>query len=211
MQDAFDEIYRRGFWKQGSAASGLGSEGPLAENYAKFILDYAVTHGVKRVVDGGCGDFAVGSRIAPAMQEYIGLDISKVIIERNRTAYASFPRATFRVFDMTSDPFPPADLILIRQVLQHLTNSQIEGILQKLDSRDCGRVLITEEVHNPSDNPVPNLDLPSHTVRTRVSLGSGVFIDEPPFSRPATRLAVIDASVPGSSLKTFLMVFELTR
>jgi len=67
--------------------------------------------------------------------------------------------------DMTSTTFPPTELILIRQVLQHLTNEQIQKILKNIEESRWRRVLITEHVSNPENNQTPNLDLASHTVR----------------------------------------------
>src|ERR1700693_3852455 len=63
--DAFDEGYRKGMWKQGASHSGLGSEGSLADRYVDFVIDYAFRNRIRKVVDGGCGDFSIGSRLAP--------------------------------------------------------------------------------------------------------------------------------------------------
>jgi hypothetical protein len=72
-------------------------------------------------------------------------------------------------------------------------------------------VLITESVHDPRHNESPNLDLSSHTVRTRASIGSGVFVDRPPFSRDATRLTTLYCSADGAAQTGGLLVFELKR
>lgn len=207
--DAFDEVYRKGMWKQGEASSGLGSEGWMAERYVELVLDYASEHALRTVVDAGCGDFSVGSRLAGRFERYMAFDVSPLIIEINKQRYADLARknVSFDVADMTLTTFPQADLILVRQVMQHLTNAQVERILKNLEASNWRRVLITEEVHDPRDNRLPNLDLASHTVRTRVSFGSGVFVDREPFNRPAKRLAVIGNEGPGAGL----LVFELSR
>jgi hypothetical protein len=213
IREAFDEIYRRGLWKQGLAYSGVGSEGALADRYIEIVLNYAATNNLRTVVDAGCGDFSVGSRLAPNFERYTALDVSPLIIEINKERYADFTRrhVSFSVADMTSTILPQADLILIRQVLQHLTNAQIEQILRNLEDSEWRRVLITEEVYDPRNNQLPNLDLPSHTVRTRVSLGSGVFIDRKPFSRSANRLAYVEGVAASERPQSGLVVFELTR
>jgi Methyltransferase domain len=213
IREAFDEVYRRGMWKQGSASSGLGSEGWMADGYIELVLDYASKHKLRTVADAGCGDFSVGSRLARHFERYTAFDVSPLIIKRNEQRYADLAQnnVTFAVADMTSTVFPRADLILIRQVLQHLTNSQIERILQNLEASEWRRVLITEDVHDPRGNKLPNIDLPSHTVRTRVSLGSGVFVDKEPFSRQATRIAIIDRGAVSEGVQAGLLVFELTR
>jgi hypothetical protein len=203
ISEAFNEVYSKNMWKQGDAQSGVGSEGPFADRYVTLVLEYAAKYGLRTVVDGGCGDFSVGSRLVPNFDEYTALDASSVIIESNKRRYASLERVSFRVADMTAGTFPKADLILIRQVLQHLTNAQIARILANLEASEWRRVLITEDVCGAGDEVVPNVDLPSHSVRTRVSLGSGVYIDREPFNRAATRIAYIEGPESG------LLVFEL--
>jgi hypothetical protein len=211
--EAFDEVYRLGMWKQGGAYSGLGSEGPLADRYVELVLDYAARYNLRTAVDGGCGDFSVGSRLAPSFDRYIALDASGRIIETNRKRYADLTKqhVSFGIADMTSMVFPQVDLILIRQVLQHLTNAQIERILANIEASDWRRVLITEEVHDPRNNEMPNLDLPSHTIRTRASFGSGVFVDKEPFNRSAKRIAIIEDAAVGKGPQARLLVFELSR
>ena len=209
IPEAFDEVYRGGMWKQGNAPSGVGSEGRMAERYVQLVLDYASAHNLRTAVDAGCGDFSIGSLLAGKFARYIAFDVSPLIIDINKRRYADLTRenVSFDVADMTSTTFPRADLILVRQVLQHLTNTQIERILKNLEASDWRRVLITEEVYDPRSNDLPNLDLPSHTVRTRVSLGSGVFVDEEPFNRRAKRIAIIDSERPLCGL----LVTELSR
>jgi hypothetical protein len=206
-------VYKRGLWKQGNSLSGVGSEGVLAERYVAFVLNYARARGLRSVLDGGCGDFSVGSKLAPAFVRYSAMDVSSHIIDINRRRYSGpdWQHVRFAVADMTTDDMPAADLVLIRQVLQHLTNSQIEKILRNLEAGRWRRALISESVHDPANNQVPNLDLPSHSVRTRASLGSGVFIDRPPFNRPARRIATLYASEDGTAQPGGLLVFEFCR
>jgi SAM-dependent methyltransferase len=210
---AFDEVYKRGMWRQGASLSGVGSEGLMAERYIDLVREYAAQHNLRTVLDGGCGDFSVGSQLAPNFTRYTAVDVSPHIIEINRQRFVDqrWAHVTFAVADMTRTAFPEADLVLIRQVLQHLTNAQIEMILNGLERGIWRRALISESVHNPENNQLPNLDLPSHSVRTRTSLGSGVFIDRPPFSRLAKRIATIYSSVDGARQSGGLLVLELSR
>jgi hypothetical protein len=213
LPDAFNEVYRQGMWRQGHSPSGKGSEGVLADRYIALVEEYADRHQLRTVVDGGCGDFSVGSRLAPLFGRYTALDVSSRIIDINRKRYADLVggHVSFEVGDMTATTFPAADLVLVRQVLQHLTNAQIEKILANLAASRWRRVLISESVHDPENNQTPNLDLPTHTVRTRTSLGSGVFLDKPPFNLPAKRIATIYSSQNGEMQTGGLLVLELSR
>jgi hypothetical protein len=186
----------------------------LADRYVELVLSYAAKHDLRTVVDGGCGDFSIGSRLAPNFASYLALDVSPMIIEMNKQRYASLLKqrgVAFPVADLTSTVLKRADLILIRQVLQHLTNSQVELVLRNLGAADWRRVLITEEVHDSRNCRTPNLDLPCHTFNTRVALRSGVFIDREPFNRLANRIASIEEEAEGERPRTNLLVFELTR
>jgi hypothetical protein len=96
-------------------------------------------------------------------------------LEKNANA-----KTQFLVKDAISEPLPKADLLIIRQVLQHLKNNQISQILQKLDNFKYA--IITE--HLPITEDVEyNLDKVTGP-HIRMRMNSGVFIDKPPFSLP---------------------------
>jgi hypothetical protein len=213
VEQAFDEVYRKRLWQRGSSASGPGSEGYLADRYVELIREYAAQHDLRTAVDGGCGDFEVGSRIAPIFERYTALDVSPRIIGINQRRYNELTKrnVTFAVADMMAGPLPPADLILIRQVLQHLSNAQIVKILGNVESSIWRRVLVTEEVPHQESSSVPNLDLSSHSAGTRVALGSGVYIDQEPFAMPAKRIASIEGAAGSGQPAATLLVFEISR
>jgi len=181
--------------------------------YAALVRAYAAEHKLRSVLDAGCGDFSVGALLAGGFESYTAIDVSPHIIEVNKQRYsgAAWRHVKFAAVDLTASRFPPADLVLIRQVLQHLTNSQIERILTNLEVSSWRRALITEDVHDPLKIDAPNVDLPSHSVRTRRSLRSGVFIDRPPFNRRAGRLATIPSPENDGDDGGGLLVFEITR
>jgi methyltransferase family protein len=213
VEQAFDEVYRKKLWKRGCSASGPGSEGYLADRYVELIREYAERHNLRTAVDGGCGDFEVGSRIAPIFDRYLALDVSPRIIGINKRRYDALTKrnVTFAVADLMAGPLPSADLVLIRQVLQHLSNAQIVKILANLESSIWRRVLVTEEVPHQGSSSVPNLDLSSHSAGTRVALGSGVYIDRAPFGVPAKRIASIECAADIGQPAATLVVFEISR
>lgn len=81
--------------------------------------------------------------------------------------------------DITRDPLPDAELCVIRQVLQHLSNREIEKILDQV--RKYPYVLITEHVVRKRSAKQYNRDK-VHGGQTRVVSGSGVYLDEAPFN-----------------------------
>jgi SAM-dependent methyltransferase len=210
--EAFDRIYRKKYWRQGASLSGLGSEGQWAEDYASFVIDYISKTGARRVVDAGCGDFLVGSLIAPHCQEIIALDISNEIITQNRSRFEKFTNVEFRVANLIEERVPDCDLILVRQVLQHLSNAQIERVLKNIDTASAPHVLITEHSVKADMRSDANIDLGSHSVATRVAHNSGVDIGLAPFSRPRRIVAEIEPSPENSAEpNSILYIYELSR
>ena len=102
-KDVFDDIYTTNQWggKRGEIYSGPGSRGEMARQYVDTITGFIARHGVKSVVDIGCGDFYVGGQLlerAPWPISYIGLDSAKSVIEANRARFAG-KRVMFRWTD----------------------------------------------------------------------------------------------------------------
>lgn len=214
IAEAFDEIYKKRMWQHGESLSGPGSEGRWACEYVDVVSSYIRKNDITSVLDVGCGDFRVGSRLAPLVTKYIAVDISKHIIEVNRATYAEMPNVTFGNLNLVEDTLPDAQLILVRQVLQHLDNAQIEAALQNIECSRSQAALITEHTHRPENMEQANLDLGAHSVATRVSQRSGIDIGLPPFSRARTVLAVLEpgnenAAEPGSVLAIYEMRFPI--
>lgn len=209
----FTRIYKRNVWggRNGVFCSGDGSVdeavvGPYVEMVAKLAHEERFLG--KKFVDIGCGDFAVGRRLVPLCSSYRGVDIVGPLIDFNSKEYGG-ENVVFQQMDAVRDLLPPGDVCFLRQVLQHLSNSEILAILRKLDSYRW--VFITE--HYPSaleSEFVPNLDKP-HGGDIRAYHGSAVCLTSPPFSlSPECVVEVL--SVPGAGLgssnpgviKTFL-------
>lgn len=179
LVEAFRNIYSTKAWGDIGEpfCSGSGSRGPVAELYCEFVIKFIIDYQVKSVVDLGCGDFAVGRRIVEATGiEYTGIDVVPELIEHHKNTM-QHQRVFFSCADITKDPLPSADLCLIRQVFQHLSNDEIAKALTNIES--FPRAIISEDV---PDHPKSfNRDKP-HGPDVRAYFGSGVYIDRPPFS-----------------------------
>ncbi len=194
----FTEIYRRNLWggHPGELYSGPGSELAVAEPYIRAVTEYIHSHGIRSVVDLGCGDFRVGREVvAAAGVRYCGVDVVPELIERNQEAFGS-ELVRFACQDITRDSLPPADLCLIRQVLQHLSNAQIRAVLQNC-SHYSG-LIVTEHVLPEDKMILPNLDI-RHGVETRVEIGSAVVLSALPFDLPVVEV-LCDVPLPDGSI-----------
>ncbi len=185
VAETFRRIYRTKAWGDDGEAfhSGSGSRGAAAEQYCAFVIKFIREHQVQSVVDLGCGDFSVGKHIAEETGvRYIGIDVVPELIEHH-TSTVRNSLILFQCADITSDPLPTADLCLIRQVLQHLSNEEISKVLANLGG--FPRVLISE--HVPVNPRLINVDKP-HGPDVRVRYGSGVYLEKPPFSKPVVEV-----------------------
>ena len=185
VAEAFRRIYHTKAWGDNGEPffSGAGSRGQVAELYCDFVIQFIRENQVRSVVDLGCGDFFVGRRIVEATGIcYTGLDVVPELIEHHKNMVED-PRANFLCVDITRESLPSADLCLIRQVLQHLSNPEIALALMNL--RNFPSTLISEDV--PVRPKSFNRNKP-HGPDVRSHYGSGVFVDQPPFSMPVARL-----------------------
>jgi SAM-dependent methyltransferase len=180
--DAFGRIYHEGIWgSEGDYNSGSGThtEG-VAAPYVAAVGEFLRGLGKPNVVDLGCGDFSVGARLRKFCDRYIACDVVEQLIERNRQKYFDLG-VEFRLVDITHDPLPNGDVVILRQVLQHCSNAQISAVVSKLPGA-CRYLVLTE--HLPRSEFVPNADKPMGS-ETRLDSGrrpSGVVLTAPPFN-----------------------------
>jgi hypothetical protein len=131
---------------------------------------------------------------------YIGIDIVEALIQANQARYAN-ERISFRTLDITTDSLPFAELCLIRQVLQHLSNAQILKVLANCQKYKY--VIITE--HVPTGQKVkPNVDKP-HGPDIRLRYNSGIFLDQPPFNQKVENIFEVPVTEKGGVLLTTLL------
>jgi SAM-dependent methyltransferase len=183
LRETFEAIYDRRVWGGESQRSGRGSGPPYADQYASMVSAIRSRYPVRRIVDLGCGDFSVGRQLVGEDVMYVGVDIVRHVVELNRARYGG-PGIEFMALDITQEVPPDADLALLRQVLQHLSNHEIRQALRR-----CGGypiVLVTEHVPAGRDWQ-PNRDKP-HGPDTRLYDGSGVKLESPPFSLPVEEI-----------------------
>jgi SAM-dependent methyltransferase len=187
----FGDIYAKNEWggATGTLYSGSGSRGQPAQDYVLLVTNFIVQHNVKSVLDLGCGDFFIGRQIADVCEHYIGVDVVPSMIEQHRDRHGS-SKIDFQCLDITRAPLPLADLCLIRQVLQHLSNKQIASVVQHLSQFTY--VIVTEHFPHSGEFEAANRDKAAGS-STRVPFGSAVVLDQPPFAMKCTELMNVPA------------------
>jgi SAM-dependent methyltransferase len=128
MTEAFSSVYARDDWQGGS---GRGSTPENTAEYRALIERFLQTHDIKRVVDIGCGDWQFSHLINWGNIDYLGIDTVPAVIEANRQRYGAPYR--FECLDVTRDTLPPADLVILKDVLQHWPTDTIQAFLPRLE------------------------------------------------------------------------------
>lgn len=207
--EIFNHIYKEKRWgtaNDDEFSSGSGShEKRITEPYVEAVSALLRSYDKKpNVVDLGCGDFAVGSRLRPFCNQYIGCDVASSVIERNQKRFADMD-VTFMVKNLATDTLPEGDIVFIRQVLQHLSNDLIAKGLETIAST-YPYLLLTE--HLPLGEFIPNADIPTGAA-IRLQHGSGIDITKAPFNvKPIETRQICDVILEDSRIVSTLYRFQ---
>ena len=177
--DAMNQIYEQKLWGgiDFDFYSGSGSHNPeIIKPYLDILISFLKSHNKPIVVcDLGCGDFNIGKHLTKYTKKYTAIDIVEKLIDRNKELYKE-DNLEFLCLDISKDQLPQGDCAIIRQVLQHLSNTEIKNVLDKLNSYKY--IILTE--HLPLGEFTSNKDIISGQ-GIRLKQHSGVAISESPF------------------------------
>jgi SAM-dependent methyltransferase len=133
LRDRFTEIYDHGLWRmrQDHPSSGGGSTQTAASSVAQALPRILQTTKASRILDIGCGDFTWMQAVSTGATEYVGVDIVRSVIDANIARFSAQNRK-FLCLDATTDPLPPADLALCRDVLFHLGFADARSLIRNI-------------------------------------------------------------------------------
>jgi len=177
---AMEQIYENKLWGDNTSDfySGEGSHSPEIVNpYLDVVTSFLKSFKNPIIVcDLGCGDFNVGKELVKYTEKFVAVDIVNDLIVRNKEKFKK-DNLEFYCLDIAKDALPSGDCALLRQVLQHLSNAEVQSILHKLT--EFKYVIITE--HLPEGNFIANKDIISGQ-GIRLKQQSGLDILIPPFN-----------------------------
>jgi SAM-dependent methyltransferase len=124
----FNRIYTDSAWKTGS---GPGSTEEDTRPYREFLQAFLRDHAITSVADLGCGDWQFSKLMDWSGIDYTGMDVSTVALDIARKNSGGAHR--FIHLNGASDDLPKADLLLAKDVLQHLSIQDIQGVLSRLN------------------------------------------------------------------------------
>ncbi len=179
-RDAMEQIYEMKLWGGNTFDfySGVGSHDPAVINPYIDVLTLFLRSFKKPIVvcDLGCGDFNVGKELVKHTKNYIAVDIVADLITYNKEKFKE-ENLEFLCLDIAVNDLPSGDCALLRQVLQHLSNAEVQSILNKLVNFKY--FILTE--HIPEGDFVPNKDIISGQ-GIRLKKQSGLNILASPFN-----------------------------
>jgi exopolyphosphatase/pppGpp-phosphohydrolase len=159
----FNLIYQKNLWGKSSNAkvfSGPGSyDKKLVSQWVDNVASFITTSDVRTISDIGCGDFNVSSALLDRVniERYTGYDVSDYVIQKNKIFESESIK--FKKLDITREPQKFSDLVIVREVLQHLSNKDIKLSLQNI--LKSGSKYIIVGLHQPEKYLFKNLDMPT--------------------------------------------------
>jgi hypothetical protein len=178
-KDAMAQVYALNLWGKNNEAfySGDGSHHPeIVQPYLEAVIAFLSSFEKPLVVcDLGCGDFNIGKNLVVNAEQYIAIDIVEDLIHHNKSKY-QLEKLSFHCLDIATAVLPKGDCAIVRQVLQHLSNDEIQIIIKKLTAYKY--IILTE--HLPAGDFIPNKDIISGQ-GIRIKKQSGLDLLAAPF------------------------------
>ncbi|MBG6130003.1 SAM-dependent methyltransferase [Aquimarina sp. EL_43] len=179
-KDAMEQVYKMKLWGGNTSDfySGAGSHQPeIVDPYINVVTSFLTSFKCPLTVcDLGCGDFNVGKELVKHTKRYVAVDIVTDLITYNKENFKA-ENLEFHCLDIAVDDLPSGDCAIVRQVLQHLSNAEVQSVVSKLT--DFKYVILTE--HLPEGDFVPNKNIISGQ-GIRLKKQSGLNILAPPFN-----------------------------
>lgn len=188
LEKIFTAIYLNGEWgrnENGEGTSGSGSTVEYTKEYVRFLEDFLRNHKIKSVIDIGCGDWQFSKNVNwDGVEKYIGYDVVKFLIDRNTAHYAN-KKISFVHADAVHVELPRADLLICKEVLQHLPIDDIKLFLSQIKKfKYC---IIVNDIEKDTKTS-ENRDIPAGHYRT-------LDITKNPFNVKAKRMLSYETKI----------------
>jgi SAM-dependent methyltransferase len=180
MERVFSAIYRDNRWDEGS---GPGSSAEATRAYRHFIEQFIHNNRIRSVVDVGCGDWRFSRYVPWDGVQYTGVEVVPEVVESNRRRFGS-DNVRFVCADARASAPPSADLLLMKDVLQHWSNADVTDFLPHLARFPFA--LVT----NTTNRVAVNRDCATGAYRY-------LDLTRPPFSLDGTVVLRYTANIPG--------------
>lgn len=137
-QDTFTQIYTNNVWNNNNPnipKSGPGSSMKNSKKTSHLLDTFIDSYNVQNVTDLGCGDLTWMSQsmlFKSPQVNYVGYDIVDDLIKQHEQNY---PDKTFICDDIVVNKKSETDLVIIRDVIFHMTNDEIQSLFKTLHKK----------------------------------------------------------------------------
>lgn len=150
LQSIFARIYENKIWGKEESLSGDGSRMATTLTVRLLLPSLIKLLNIETLIDVGCGDFNWMKTVPLDVKKYIGVDIVPEVIEKNNKNYANNVRS-FICLDAVHEQIPCSDLILCKDVWQHLSFKDISAVVANF-KKSGAHYLLTTSYFNISKN-----------------------------------------------------------
>ncbi len=146
---AFRYAYEHNLWRSTETPSGTGSNRTQTRAIADAFPALCRRYAVAALLDVPCGIADWMAEVPLPGVRYVGGDIVPDIVREAARRHGSDQRR-FLVLDLTRSPLPPADLLLCRDCLVHLSYYDIARAIANIRRSDIAYVLTTTFTEEPT-------------------------------------------------------------
>jgi len=145
-RERFAAIYKNGLWQHAHddvPGSGEGSSLAATVGLRSELPRILDSLQARTIIDLGCGDYT-WMRTLELSQNYIGVDVVQAVIGNNQRDFSDAKHA-FICMDVAEDELPDGDAILCREILFHLSFSDIQAVLRNCAKKPRRYLFVTTD------------------------------------------------------------------
>jgi len=195
VEEIFTKKYREHQWHAGPSRSGRGSDLLHTENIRIELPKLLKELKIKSILDIPCGDWYWLKTVNLDVLDYVGADIVEDIVTVNNKKFSGNNKKFIKL-DIIRDTLPKVDLILCRDLFQHLSFTDIFKSMKNILSSNSKYLLVTS-------NPTVKSHKDILTGKARI-----VNLVCPPFSFPQPVRVINDSNLHKLNKRLYLWTIE---
>lgn len=191
-EEVFTDIFKENRWGGTASVSGTGSDLAQTQALIQELPSLFRDLEVAVLLDIPCGDFHWMKEVDLDGVTYIGADVVDELTNRNQELHGNATRRFVRL-NVVTDELPPADLVLCRDCLVHLSFRDIHAALRNIRASGARHLLTTTFPARRTKNhdivsgqwrplnleaPPFLLPAPRRLINERCTEGGGAFSDK---------------------------------
>ena len=151
IEEVFTNIRNNNMWGSSESYSGPASELLNTQKTLDGIKNVIHQYDITSMLDIPCGDANWIHYIFPELKMYIGADIVEQNVLDNNEKFNYLEHVSFKKMDICETELPTLDLIFVRDLLMHLSNSDTQLAIENIYKSGAKYLLVSQDT-NISEN-----------------------------------------------------------